>query len=367
MTEIFEQLSQEEIINTKHIIKIKESIDVQYPHYTSKQKANKLANIIHDIIERSLPNYSNETKRNVRNSLLEHKLSPNSLTINSNDVVDFSLELVESKELQAHLPKWLQTKVDIEIQWIENYVNRQVEIRVKAKEEIAVTSMDIAVMRQFDIVNPNDLLYESFPPKPNSYQKPLINRKYITAAIAALFIMIPTIHIVEKVYTESNQSSAIEVIEPKPARPTYLTNALPSNLQYEPINEKQLRAWLDNRDSMLADEPYFSTIINVANEHNLHPFLLFAITGQEQGFVPRSNQKAAQIANNPFNVFHSWEDFNTNILNSSEIAARTIINLSEGRPKDAHPIQWINRKYAEDPNWWKGVSSIFQKLENEIQ
>jgi len=117
----------------------------------------------------------------------------------------------------------------------------------------------------------------------------------------------------------------------------------------------------------LADEPYFTTIISVADEYNLHPFLLFAITGQEQGFVPRTHKKAEKIANNPFNVFHSWEEYNTTISESSIIAAKTIINLSQERPEDTHPLQWVNRKYAEDPNWWKGVAAIFERMEKEVR
>lgn len=95
-------------------------------------------------------------------------------------------------------------------------------------------------------------------------------------------------------------------------------------LQYEQVNKTSLRDWLNNQDSQLADEPYFSTILSVVQEFNLHPSLLFVITGQEQGYVPRSNQNAVEIANNHFNVFHSWQDYNTDILNSSQIVARTI-------------------------------------------
>ena len=73
------------------------------------------------------------------------------------------------------------------------------------------------------------------------------------------------------------------------------------------------------------------------------------------------------MANNPFNVYHSWEDFSTNISESSQITARTIVNLSKDRPEEVDPIHWINRKYAEDGNWWQGVSSIFNQLEGVVQ
>jgi hypothetical protein len=49
------------------------------------------------------------------------------------------------------------------------------------------------------------------------------------------------------------------------------------------------------RDSMLAKEPYLSTIIATAKQYNIHPFLLLAIAGQEQSLVPNSNKKAAIV------------------------------------------------------------------------
>jgi hypothetical protein len=98
---------------------------------------------------------------------------------------------------------------------------------------------------------------------------------------------------------------------------------------------------------------------------------LFAITGQEQQFVPRTGRNAIKIANNPFNVYHSWYEYNTNVSNSAKIAASTIINLSKGRPESVNPLCWINLRggiggYAEDANWWIGVSKIFKEIKSRI-
>lgn len=147
---------------------------------------------------------------------------------------------------------------------------------------------------------------------------------------------------------------------------------LPKELRYVTIDQFALKKVLKSRNSILIDEPYFSTIISVAENLDIHPLLMFAVLGQEQGFVPRNNIYALDIANNPFNVFGSWQKYNTNIKDSSEIAARTLINLSTGRPDGEDPIKWINLRngeggYAEDENWWIGVKSIFEKLKNETQ
>lgn len=147
---------------------------------------------------------------------------------------------------------------------------------------------------------------------------------------------------------------------------------LPAEFRYTNINETKLKTYLESWKSILIDEPYFSTIIAVSKNMDVHPLLMFAVLGQEQGFVPRNNKYALTIANNPFNVFGSWQKYNTNIKDSSEIAARTLINLSKNKPENEDLIKWINLRggqggYAEDENWWVGVKSMFERLKNNTQ
>jgi hypothetical protein len=143
----------------------------------------------------------------------------------------------------------------------------------------------------------------------------------------------------------------------------YLTkNELTERYQYHTIPLESIRQWLENKNSILAEEPYLSTIVETAYQYNIHPFLLLAITGHEQAFVPSSNRKAAEIANNPFNVYHSWKEYNTDIADSARIAAKTIVRLAEGRPQGVNPLKWINRKYAEDTNWHIGVETFFKQM-----
>lgn len=134
-------------------------------------------------------------------------------------------------------------------------------------------------------------------------------------------------------------------------------------LEYKEISVELLRSWLVKRGSILAEDDYFFPILDTAREYNLNPLLLFAITGQEQSFVPMKKSNASNVANNPFNVYGSWQKYNTDIYDATAIAARTLINLSKDRPSDVDPIKWINRKYAEDKNWWKGVSRHLKELE----
>lgn len=156
------------------------------------------------------------------------------------------------------------------------------------------------------------------------------------------------------------QAQPVEKVEQLPP------NELPTHYQYHEVNDEKLKQYLNSRSSLLAEQRYYDVIVATAKQFNISPLLLFAITGQEQGFVPRDHEQAEEIANNPFNVFHSWQDYNTTIEKSTEIAARTIVNLSKGRPDDVEAIAWINRKYAEDPNWSKGVTSLFATITNYI-
>lgn len=145
-----------------------------------------------------------------------------------------------------------------------------------------------------------------------------------------------------------------------------LLDGLHDELRYTEVNEKKLRIWLSKKNSLLAEEPYFSAIMTTSRRYDINPLLMFAVVGQEQAFVPKSGAAARKIANNPFNVYGSWQRYNTDIYDSSSLAADTIIKSSRNRPVYMNSIKWINRRYAEDPNWWNGVSQIFAQMEKEI-
>ncbi len=328
MTSFNEQLLQIEVIDQESIMEIREQINAQYQTLTSKQKARILAKTIYDRIDSSLPNFSPETKKSIRMELLSKNLSNKSLSISANDIIETSKGLATQEELEKELAQWVQEKV-------------------VASTEIFIPEPIISLNQEI---------------QKNKLKK---YKPYILGATAIVSIFFIIVLGMDSLTPKTVENATAGELSTSPVQER-VPNELPPSLQFEQIEEKKLREWLNGRNSLLADEPYFSTIIEIANEFNIHPLLLFAITGQEQGFVSRDNKNAMKIANNPFNVYHSWEDFNTTILESSQIAARTIVNLSKDRPEDADPIQWINRKYAEDENWWIGVSAIFKQLKGVV-
>jgi len=141
---------------------------------------------------------------------------------------------------------------------------------------------------------------------------------------------------------------------------------LPSYLMYKNVNITNLKEFLNSKNSLLVEEPYFSTILSVCKDFNLNPLVIFAITGQEQSFVPKDTENAYKIANNPFNVFYSWRRYNTNIKDATRIAARTVVNLCKNKPKNVDAFTWINREYSEDKNWSKAIRSLFNELEDNV-
>lgn len=342
MRKISENLQKKEVINVEIVRDIRNWINQHYAHESERQKSKIFAQKIHQKLDRELPNFSKELKTTVRMDLIKNHIKKNSLTINADHIVHSSVKFANNDELQREICHWLKDVHHQDAQFIEKYVARLYhEIHSK---EIAATQA-IETKQKEDFVG--KLKYESKMP-------------YVFGSIAAILLIFTLLVVKEDLFSLKN--AHIEDVEIKSESVTRIENELPPYLQYEPIDEEQLQSFLSNRNSLLVEEPYFSTIINVAEQFNIHPFLMFAITGQEQGFVPKTDKDAHLMANNPFNVYYSWQEFNTNILESSEIAARTIVNLSEDRPQDVDPIQWINRKYAEDQSWWIGVSAIFNEI-----
>ncbi len=159
--------------------------------------------------------------------------------------------------------------------------------------------------------------------------------------------------------------------EENPERDTKETESIPNIYLYRTGNFNALRQYLLDKNSVLAEEPYYSEIFRQAEKHNINPCLLFAITGREQSFVPKNNKFAKKISNNPFNVFGSWQKYNTTIDESAEIACKTIIKLSKSRPKNADFLVWINLRggsggYAEDDKWHQDVKIFFEIMNTKI-
>lgn len=357
MKRISEALEKKEIINAAIIQNVKQYIRQKYPQYSSQERARVFAKALQQMIEQSLPDYDEEAKVLIRSRLLQRHMSAASFQLNALHIFEASLEAVPAIDSKAELLQWLKEKTPIQGELLESFVE---ELLVESfPEEPAAASEESQPLPFSEKKSPKKL-----------QPKMLASICTVIVGLLLAFYLFSSPFLKEDTADVSHQLEGETVVVEQPLEEVAATgppNALPVTLQFQLINEKTLHEWLTGRDSLLADEPYFSAILQTAQEFNVHPLLLFAITGQEQGFVPRTHERAETIANNPFNVFHSWQDFNTDVKESSEIAARTVVNLSENRPPDIDPIQWINRKYAEDENWWRGVRTLFEQLRRDVQ
>lgn len=322
-------MEQSSVLSLDSIDRIRFYVKNKYADLPHERHAEIVADAIVKIIERQLPEFSPSIKKKITNQLIEEVVVPHKRPVSLEDIRLACEASVTTGDEMVLLDTWKKEKGII------------VETTIPEPEQ------------------------SSEHPIQSFWNKTKVSFYYGIASIA----IIACVSLYPVVSTSfAGEEGSTTSIESNTAQPevALMENELPVNYQYTNIDEKKLKAYLSTRNSLLMDEPYFSTIIETAKSFNIHPILLFAITGQEQDFVDRDHEKANEIANNPFNVFYSWEDYNTSIEDTVAIAARTIVNLSKDRPTNVDAIVWINRKYAEDPNWSTGVKSLFETIINYI-
>ncbi|WP_051541885.1 hypothetical protein [Clostridium lundense] len=364
MIDNFEQLlKNKKVISKDDVLKIKKYIEIKFKNSSSKEQASVLSSTINDVIINSLKGIKNELKNELRIDILK-----NTFLINKNVIYFYDVFLViistnfKDKISIEEILQWINFSIDKTITEVELKIYLGIDvadITEKAlAESVSAESTAIEETSATEIININN---------PTEKRIQFNNTKlYKIIGLSALIFLITgysykkinyfnsTLN-KKNIKVESNKEISLEELNTYPGIPEYF--------RYREIKKDNLKNFLKEKNSLLMEEPYFSTILKTSKEFNLNPLILFSITGQEQNFVPKSEKNAKKIANNPFNVFHSWYEYNTNISDSSRIAARTVLNLCKDRPPKEDPFKWINKKYAEDKNWWKGVKGIYQKLD----
>lgn len=378
MDNIAEQLKKVKVIDEKDIINFKNYIYKKYPQNTSVQNAKILSDTIHQIIDIKLEGLPEDSKLSIKDATLKNTLGNNKKLITLYDIFDSCVidKALEDKFIK-HLINWvnIHTENKVDINKFSFYLQcktlKNDELNNQLEKNIDIESEEICAD---SILSLNDLNSKSKKSVVLDFLANLNNLKFnkstalISVLIAVIFLCsinngvylkIKKVQLKDEVYISKSNKICETTVK-------YPNSHLPEYMRYRTINEEKLKSFLDKHNSILSKEPYFSTIFSVAKEFNLNPIVLFSITGQEQSFVPKNIHNAAKIANNPFNVYHSWEEYNTNIKDTSSIAARTVINLSKDMPKNADPFLWIGKDYAEDKEWGKGVKAIFKELSEYV-
>ncbi len=408
MYEVIENLKNKIILNEKIIVDLKNYIYNKYPSKSSKELSLILADGIHRIINNNMVQFQEILINEIEGNLIRNAVSNSDFSISAYKVFCQYCKLnFENENNISDLHEWLtfnQNKPVEKDKLVEfiNIVGSYDNVSI----EDAISNAADSLIRKKGIYNTNQA--KDIKPKinysKNEYNIHVIEKETRNTIYKLIVFVVEFTHRIRNTFKVYNRKKVLitgsliimlfiilnakEIgyafintlnISKSKNTPEALVedvlvkeinkevdNGLPEELKYIEIDKSLLSGWLNSKNSILAEEPYLSSIIETAKQYDINPLFMIAITGQEQGFVPKSQENALRIANNPFNVYESWIGYNTTIDDSSKIAAQTIINLSKGRPKEVHAIQWINEKYAEDKNWWIGVDKIFIQLQQEI-
>ncbi|WML34801.1 hypothetical protein [Clostridium sp. OS1-26] len=391
MKHIEEELKKIKVIDREDIIKFKNYIYKKYPENTAVKNAKILSDTIHQIIYTKLDGIPEDFKLSIKIITLKNTLGSSKNLITLYDifdscVIDENLRTNFTRELISWVNVHSNTKIEMdEAQlYLQFKYDKEVNSNTLLKEDMHIESKEMPSSNAITIKSEKIPLNSVMPLdnscssnfKPTlqdvlSYLRELnFRRGTVVLAICVFSIGLYTLskglflNVKKAEYKSENYIFQTDkIIETSNIHPNI---HMPVYMRYKKVNEEKLKNFLDKRNSLLTKEPYFSTILSVSKEFNLNPIVLFSVAGQEQSFVPKDNPYASKIANNPYNVFHSWKEYNTNIKDSTSIAARTLINLSKNTPEDTDPFLWIGKKYAEDSKWGSGVRSIFEELSNWV-
>ncbi|MDQ6418063.1 hypothetical protein RB620_01305 [Paenibacillus sp. LHD-117] len=331
------------VLTPTDVRNIRNYVQTKYAAMSNRKRAEIVADAVSRIIHKQLPDFEPQTKHFLTSNLIRTTVLEERRPVSADDIYRLCLELDQENEaIAVPFRRWVraqETRLDTGAAGI-------VGTTKNAESSSSVPPL--------------------LPGLPYSHIRRMRKRSFIYGLLCLLIVASASVYALSTstaVLQGSRAPMGMPVQQKElPAAPPTSLNELPAELRYAEVDRALMEAYLNDRGSILADAPYLNAIIQTARDFDIHPAVLFAITGQEQSFVPRSHKKAKEIANNPFNVFYSWEKFNTTIEQSSAIAARTINRLSKDKPTDMDPFVWINREYAEDPNWSIGVRSIFSDI-----
>ncbi|MGO4111194.1 hypothetical protein [Paenibacillus sp. YAF4_2] len=367
------------VLTPTDVRKIRQYVQHKYAAMPQDKRAEIVADAVSRIIHKQLPSFEEAIKHEVTARLIRTTVLEKQMPVRADDIFEacLSLDITDAKVVTP-LHQWVEEQTGAELAWdlfhiqLDKLVQHQ-QPAIQGEWEQLKEWMRSEHLIEVKIKPPVAELAEVVPlPVQNvgrKFVKPYRSKQTLTYLLLSLLLVCASL-----LYGWSLLKPSPNKLQPpvnlqsfEKAKPVVKNNELPEELRYADVDKVSLVDFLNSRDSLLAEQPYLDAIIDAARTFDIHPLLLFAITGQEQAFVPKSNKQAKKIANNPFNVFYSWKDYNTTIHDSARIASETVLKWSRNRPEGKDPIAWINRKYAEDQHWADGVSKIFATMKSKVE
>lgn len=358
-----EELKQKKILTKEDIEKIRARITEIQPEHSQKQKADALAGAIKRRYYSSLEQFPEEKKAPIFKTLIENTAQRDFDSTSNYDVFQ---EYVKKSNMD-------DSDVFILKNWVNQRVQEKVEVEDLYQNPIVLEKL-LSVERQNRSRQRKSWWKENLSNLEVSWHRLLsykissrgIKRYLVEICLLLLVIFeilrlwLPIFHEVpiEEPLQYTPQLS-IEAMIQVNFQEELFTVSERRELEFYEYDEIAFKKYLENKNSLLVNSQYYDTIIYACRFANIDPLLLFAIIGQEQGFVPKDDENASLIINNPYNVFGSWQKYNTNLPDSTLIAIRTIQTSLKERQEGEPVFVAINRRYAEDELWNLGVSYFY--------
>ncbi len=364
------ELEQLEILQSSHVTLFRDYIQKKFPTASPQERSIILDDAICKAINKHVEEFDIEIRDRIKQEVLKQAVLKDNYTIKGTDIFYACLVLTDTEEsLKESLVFWLNNKCNsfIKKEYLDQLYRRQSNSSNKLIEsgqgrDGAFKNKAGLVQQFLDRIHGTCIFVKKkFITENQPYQMVFV------LLMTFMFITYLAISNMDTIFSEPNSSKNVQVQAEEVTGKQVSNSSLPNHLRYREVDKDSLVTYLVRKNSLLSEEKYISAILQASFELDVNPLLLIAITGQEQAYVPKNQRNAAIIANNPFNVFGSWQAYNTDILDSARIAARTVVELSKNRPQSIDPIVWINHKYAEDKNWHKGVNKNFADLNREVK
>ncbi len=416
MTHLLSALKSYFVLTLSDLTHIKDTITRRYGHMTSTERAEILSMAVHNHLNKHLVGIDDAHKESLKIAILSNTFAKHHYSITRLTIFDAILDLKLDDTLKTDLAEsWLIESAQLSIPRIslENYV---VQKRINSETVANIlnqTNTEINTSRynvvDTDALNEIPSIEKIIDVDPYFDYTDTIDRKSVKIpfrkrtvmnvfAILLLVIVIATpAYFVLKDIFQSNLKQDIHLTSNLDARVykgmsamgrIYLIDGIDGYKEndkvYLTLEKSRYNFGLmkktdvfrfanfdyyavknyisKTRSGLIGSPEQFNQIIHEAYINDIDPLLLFAIIGQEQGFVPDISSESVKILNNPYNVYHSWADYNTTLRDSTQIAINTIKNRLVTAPFSESPFKWLNETYAEDTNWHNGVRLIYSHL-----
>jgi putative ABC transport system permease protein len=379
MTEFLNALKSYIILSLSDLTHIKDTISRRYGHMTSTERAEILSMAVHNHLNKHLEGIDDANKESLKLSILSQTLAKHQYTISRLTVFDAILDLnlddpiktdlAESwltESAQLSIPRWIvedymtlkQTSIDyVEAINEPTYYDDSDRYDIK-KTPISIVVIAFALLLLIVATPTYFFLKGAFQPSD------IHNIAFTTQLDLKDYYGLSTtggIYLINRIDGYESEEHVYLTLEKKRFDFGLMKKA--DAFRFEGFNYFAVKHYiLNTRNGLIGLSEQFNQIIHEAYLNDIDPLLLFAIIGQEQGFVSDLSSDSTKILNNPYNVYHSWVEYNTTLRDSTQIAINTIKNRLNKAPFSASAFKWLNMTYAEDINWHNGVSQIYAHL-----